>query len=88
MILGSHIGLPDSEEHKIAGGQRDSHNGSLMFAHCPTSWKNLWVGSDGVFRPQDVIVWATVKEVERKIVVQAGDATMKAHLLVWSVTRV
>ena len=89
MILGSHMGLPDTEEYKVAGGVRNSSTGNLIYAHCPMSWKNLWVGSSGVFKPHDVTVWATAKQVERKVVVQAsGDATIKAHMLVWSVTRV
>ena len=90
MILGSHMGRPDTEEYKN-GGWRPSnlHPGAKMFAHSPTSWRNLWVGSGGVFRPQDVTVWTDTQERDRSYMNLApGDTERKGHLLIWSVTRV
>lgn len=88
MILGSHMGVPDTDEYKN-GGIRQSHLGLDIFGHSPTSWTRLWVGSDGIFKPQDVTVWVKAIEVERKVVGQASGGTdYKANMLVWSVTRV
>ncbi|KAF8488519.1 hypothetical protein JB92DRAFT_3090780 [Gautieria morchelliformis] len=89
IILGSHQGQPDTE-YKADGGLRVAVNGTRIFAHSPTSWNNLWVGSGGVFKPEDVITRAEATEVERKFI---GDTDShlkygKSFILEWSVTRV
>lgn len=93
MIVGSHMGNSDIEEYKENGGWRDFPlAGGKMFGHCVTSWKNLWAGRKGVFKPHEVVVWATSKQVERNQVIQArgGDpiSLYSGHMLYWSVTRV
>ncbi|KIJ29316.1 hypothetical protein M422DRAFT_269266 [Sphaerobolus stellatus SS14] len=76
LILGSHIGLPDTAEYRH-GGSRPSHLSGTMFAHSPSSWRDVWVGSradergvgeggkaeEGVFKRGEVEVWAEVTEV-------------------------
>jgi hypothetical protein len=86
IILGSHIGLPDTEEYKAGDGLHVS--ATRMFTHSPTSWNNLWVGGDGVFKPEDVITRAEV--TEWKVLVQTGPDPKHdiVFLLDWSVTRV
>jgi hypothetical protein len=88
IILGSQLGLPDTEEYKYGG---DVHPlGTRMFVHSPTSWDNLWVGGDGIFKPTDVITQAEVTEAERTIQGRtSSDPTRdKFFVLEWSVTRV
>ena len=90
MILGSHMGLPDTDEYKENGGWRSSGlRESQRFGHSPTSWTKLWVGNNGVFKPQDVVVWAETKEVARSYMnPESKDGHQrKGHLLVWSITR-
>ncbi|KAF8481384.1 hypothetical protein JB92DRAFT_2765634 [Gautieria morchelliformis] len=86
IILGSHTGLPDTEEYKAGGVLRVSE--TRMFAHSPTSWNNLWVGGDRAFRPEDVITRAEV--TEWKALTQRGSGTKQGIVLLldWSVTRV
>ncbi|KAF8579004.1 hypothetical protein K439DRAFT_1360580 [Ramaria rubella] len=88
IILGSHMGLPDTEENK-AGGTRWTGRGTTVFADSPTSWNDMWVGKDGVFKPEEVTVSTMVKEIQRDDIVKAGgDPDSRAYWLVWSITRV
>ena len=84
MILGSHVGSPNNEEYKSGGLQ--SSLGPETFAHSSTSWRNLWVGSGGVFNPWEVMVWVETDARDISLMAQANED--KSHWLIWSVTRV
>jgi len=89
IILGIHGALEDTEENK-AGKVIYLPDGQVRnFAHSPTSWKDLWTGKNGVFRPDEAKV-----ETETRVVTgeeargRMGDPNGRRVRLAWSVTRI
>jgi hypothetical protein len=90
IILGSHVGGADTEENR-KGFIRLTSRGTEVFAHSPASWKELWVGDDGVFAPGQAIVHTIATAIKRKDVTLPDNLQehyYNAHLHVWSITRI
>ncbi|KIJ29312.1 hypothetical protein M422DRAFT_36973 [Sphaerobolus stellatus SS14] len=91
MIIGTHGGLLDTEENKKGAPRFIDLVGSL-FAHSPTSWRELWIGEEGVFKESDVKVWAEAKEMPRSpsnpTPTDSRGLPVKRCIMTWSVTRI
>lgn len=84
IIFGSHMGASDSEDD-MSGRTRFTIRGGTAFAHSPTSWKELWVGKDGPFKPEAVSLETVMSEPSRRHILN-GPYLFYRH--VWSITRV
>ncbi|GJJ09840.1 hypothetical protein Clacol_004064 [Clathrus columnatus] len=88
IIFGSHNGASDTEGDK-PGSIRLTTRGKTIFAHSPSSWKELWTGKNGPFSPEQVSVQVEVKKVERKDTARVFNLEQPyiSYRHIWSVTR-
>jgi len=77
IILGTDRGLPDQKDNS-GGIDQKSVPGTLV-VHSPATWKEMWVGQGGVFKPEEVVL-------NTRVVIRRGPSH-DAYLLYWSITR-
>lgn len=87
IIFGSHTGASDSDEDK-SGKDRVTFRGEKAFAHSRTSWKELWTGKDGPFKPDQISLKVEVVERDRRFVHHHQSLGVKTYHHVWSITRI
>lgn len=88
IIFGFHIGASNAEEDKL-GRDRLTFLGKPAFAHSPISWRELWSGTNGPFRPEQVSIEVEISQTRRAEPFKGGfQDTYRGYFHIWSITRI
>ncbi|KAF8510352.1 hypothetical protein BU17DRAFT_55447 [Hysterangium stoloniferum] len=88
IILGSQVGAPDEQDESWGRERKDFSRVLPGFAHSPASWEAMWVGEDGVFKPEEVVIdiRANLSYAENPARARRGESN-EFFFLTWSITR-
>ncbi|KAF8510350.1 hypothetical protein BU17DRAFT_55464 [Hysterangium stoloniferum] len=91
IILGSQIGVPDQEDENWTKAGGNFLKLPSDFVNSPASWEAMWVGGDGIFKPEEVVLDTRVNLVflvgEENSPQDRQNGSNTACLMTWSITR-
>ncbi|KAF8510351.1 hypothetical protein BU17DRAFT_70090 [Hysterangium stoloniferum] len=91
IILGSQIGVPDQEDENWTKAGGNFLKLPTDFVNSPASWEAMWVGGDGIFKPEEVVLDTRVNlefRISKESSTQDGqNGSNTTCVMTWSITR-